>query len=72
MLKRMDRLYQECAEHWCHFAHTEFMWPVNGQYRCRTCFRTYPVPWANGSEARAPRRFSAAHSHTKVDRPKAA
>jgi hypothetical protein len=39
--------YREAAENWCHFAHAEPMWPVNGEYRCRTCLRTYPVPWAN-------------------------
>ena len=62
MLKKMDRLYEEAAEQWCHFAHSDSMWPVNGQYRCRTCFRTYPVPWANTSAGqkasrRDPRAF---------------
>ena len=49
MLKKMDRLYEEAAEQWCHFAHRDSMWPVKGEYRCRTCLRTYPVPWANTS-----------------------
>jgi len=22
------------------------MWPVHGEYQCRTCGRRYPVPWA--------------------------
>jgi len=25
------------------------MWPVNGQYRCPECLRTYPVPWSNNA-----------------------
>ena len=57
MLKRMDDFYRECARQWCHFAHSDSMWPVNGRYRCRTCFRTYPVPWANANNvAESPAR----------------
>ena len=67
MLQMMDRVYQECAEHWCHFAHSEFMWPVNGEYRCRRCLRTYPVPWAN-----AKARSSASHATHTVERREAA
>jgi hypothetical protein len=47
MLKSMEGFYREAAEQWCHFAHSQPMWPVNGEYRCPTCHRTYPVPWAN-------------------------
>lgn len=56
MLKKMDQFYEEAAEHWCHFAHHESMWPVNGLYRCRTCLRTYPVPWANSRVGQTVRR----------------
>lgn len=30
---------------WCELAHDTPMWPVHGQYECRTCGRHYPVPW---------------------------
>ena len=36
---------------WCAFAHDSAMWPIHGQYRCRTCGRHYPVPWAGGQTA---------------------
>jgi len=31
---------------WCDFMHDSPMWPIHGQYRCRTCGRSYAVPWA--------------------------
>jgi hypothetical protein len=43
------------------------MWPVNGQYRCRTCLRTYPVPWANTSAGK-----KAIHRELHTIMPKAA
>ena len=46
MLRSMEGFYREAAEHWCHFAHSEPMWPVNGEYRCPSCLRTYKIPWA--------------------------
>ena len=30
------------------------MWPIHGQYQCRTCGRQYPVPWAGDEPAQAP------------------
>jgi len=30
---------------WCDFTHDSPMWPIHGQYQCRTCGRHYPVPW---------------------------
>jgi hypothetical protein len=30
---------------WCGFMHDSPMWPIHGQYQCRTCGRTYPVQW---------------------------
>jgi len=73
MLKGMESFYREAAEHWCHFAHSETMWPVNGEYRCPTCLRTYKVPWANTPPQPArlmPVGQAAYRSH--VDHPKAA
>ena len=31
---------------WCAFMHDAPMWPIHGQYECRTCGRHYPVPWS--------------------------
>jgi hypothetical protein len=33
---------------WCEVMHNSPMWPINGQYQCRTCGRVYPVQWAGG------------------------
>jgi hypothetical protein len=30
---------------WCRLMHTEPMWPVHGQYECRTCGRRFHVDW---------------------------
>jgi hypothetical protein len=70
MLKSMESFYRGAAEHWCHFAHSEPMWPVNGEYRCPTCHRTYPVPWAN-APAKAVHRMPAGQA-THRPHPKAA
>ena len=31
---------------WCALMHDSTMWPIHGEYRCRTCGRHHPVPWA--------------------------
>ena len=31
---------------WCDLMHDSAMWPIHGEYRCRTCGRHYAVPWA--------------------------
>ena len=31
---------------WCDFMHDSPMWPIHGEYECRTCRRRYLVPWA--------------------------
>lgn len=33
------------VEFWCKLMHPTPMWPVHGHYRCRACFREYPVRW---------------------------
>ena len=33
------------AAFWCKTMHRSPLWPSHGHYRCRTCFREYPVPW---------------------------
>ena len=31
---------------WCEMMHDSTTWPIHREYRCRTCGRHYPVPWA--------------------------
>jgi hypothetical protein len=37
---------EKLGEVWCGLMHDAAMWPINGQYECRTCGRHYPVPWS--------------------------
>jgi hypothetical protein len=30
---------------WCTLMHNTPMWPIRGNYRCRTCGRDYQVSW---------------------------
>jgi hypothetical protein len=34
------------GELWCDLMHDSPMWPIHGQYECRTCGRRHPVGWA--------------------------
>ena len=40
-LNFMERL----GVQWCRMMHKEAMWPMRGRYQCRTCGRSYLVPW---------------------------
>jgi hypothetical protein len=31
---------------WCNVMHDAAMWPIHGRYQCRSCGRSYLVPWA--------------------------
>ena len=33
---------------WCNVMHDTPTWPIHGSYQCRTCGRSYLVPWAAG------------------------
>ena len=45
----IKRLWSDSAELWCRIMHPDPMWPSHGRYRCPTCLREYPVPWANSA-----------------------
>jgi hypothetical protein len=45
MIRNLTHLQSAIAEFWCHAMHPSPMWPVNGEYQCRQCFRRYRVPW---------------------------
>lgn len=34
----------------CALMHDSPMWPMHGEYQCRTCGRRYPVPWQGSPE----------------------
>ena len=36
---------ERLAVTWCRVMHDSAMWPVHGQYECRSCGRHYLVPW---------------------------
>jgi len=40
-------LSSRAARFWCALMHSQPMWPLHGYYRCSTCLRMYPVPWAS-------------------------
>jgi hypothetical protein len=39
------RIAQRLADLWCTLMHDSLMWPVQGQYQCRTCGRGQAVAW---------------------------
>jgi hypothetical protein len=44
---------RELGNRWCDLMHDSPTWPIHGQYRCSTCGRRHPVPWATDNTARA-------------------
>jgi hypothetical protein len=40
-------MWNKLGEVWCRLMHESPMWPIHGQYECRTCRRRYPVVWEN-------------------------
>ncbi len=43
----MRQLWRGLTQTWCRLMHADPMWPCHGYYRCPTCFREYPISWAN-------------------------
>jgi hypothetical protein len=41
-------LWDRVTFEWCRTFHSGPYWPVHGNYRCRICLRSYPVPWREG------------------------
>ena len=54
---------------WCDLMHDSPMWPIHGQYQCRTCGRHYLVPWAGDKALPAPARLIAAEA-TRMRQPR--
>ena len=40
-------------EFWCKLMHPAPMTPIHGYYRCPSCLRKYPVPWAGNGRVPA-------------------
>ena len=45
MSRLLSSLVDGLGALWCRTLHSNPMWPVNGVYQCRTCYRKYPVAW---------------------------
>jgi hypothetical protein len=50
----IDAFRHHVANSWCRMMHPAPMWPSHGSYRCRTCWREYPVPWEFDSRKTPP------------------
>lgn len=51
MMNFFQSVSSALGELWCRAMHADAMWPVKGEYRCRTCLRTYKVAWEHGIQA---------------------
>lgn len=58
MIRIFSHLQSAIGERWCQAMHSAPMWPVNGEYQCRQCFRRYRVPWALAAPAPEPEKHS--------------
>lgn len=54
---------------WCIQVHDAPMWPIHGQYQCRTCFRRRPVPWTQTGAVRNQNEFPASNVEALPDVP---
>jgi hypothetical protein len=54
MIRHLQSLGSALGELWCQAMHADAMWPVNGEYRCKTCLRTYKVAWEHKASEPAP------------------
>jgi len=50
MLTRLQFQIERLGIWWCGMHHQSLRWPVHGAYECATCFRRYPVPWAEHTQ----------------------
>jgi hypothetical protein len=45
-LNTLKQFVKDLEDWWCIHMHDAPMWPIHGQYQCRTCGRSQIVPWA--------------------------
>lgn len=60
MMLSISNFTEQIGRAWCRMMHRDPMWPVNGQYRCPDCLRTYDVPWEK-------KPVTPAHRHTVTE-----
>ena len=59
MLHKLSSFGTTIGDLWCQTVHSEPMWPVGGEYKCRQCQRSFKVPWEQPNvEAREPARVN--------------
>jgi hypothetical protein len=49
MMRFLSSTSLAVGDAWCRMMHSEPMWPVNGEYQCRTCHRKFRVAWEERS-----------------------
>jgi hypothetical protein len=52
------RIARRLAGLWCTLMHDSLMWPIHGEWQCRTCGRRQAVAWAQLSRTRDAQRES--------------
>ena len=61
MMRFINSTSSAVGDAWCRMMHSEPMWPVNGEYQCRTCLRKFRVAWEEpNSPEPLPRQKTAA------------
>lgn len=45
MIQFLSSTSTAVGDAWCRMMHSDPMWPVNGEYQCRTCLRKFRVAW---------------------------
>lgn len=59
MARNAMKILDKIGRAWCALMHDRITWPINGRYRCRSCWREYRVAWeepAYTPKARTPER----------------
>ena len=46
MAEQLKARFSFLGRAWCRAMHKSTMWPIHGEYECKTCLRRYPVKWA--------------------------
>jgi|GEM_PF-2344117 len=55
MAQMLLKIWDKMGRTWCGLMHDRITWPVNGRYRCRSCWREYAVAWEDPSAIRTAR-----------------
>jgi len=66
MLTSLQFYVERLGTWWCRMHHQALRWPVHGAYECATCFRRYPVPWAERRQHSTSTIQKVSSDHTSV------